>query len=435
MDTNYSDSNGWVDMPSTQPMGRLRLPTQNMDPPEQKEDQNISELSRMKLDEYPAPERQSVITNSSAMSYEPKQETVPTQQAFHTPSFDYSGFGGMIDSPQMYYLPYPINPVNTIGTLGSFATPNLYDRSSLPYDTTNLNINLAAAYPTTTAVYECVKCSQSCGVGAKPVNGGMMCANCSKQTLTQQQPQQQQPTTYQSQVIYTSPLGNPPILEVPPEAPTVKVAKSSKKSSSSVRSSQNAGASASRRQGLICSNCNGTNTTLWRRNADGDPVCNACGLYYKLHHIARPTSMKKDGALQTRKRKSKNGDSVPAIPRIRGERKYERTNGEKIPRAPRRSKADREMTSTSTVAATTFSPHADLYPTSSATAALQDQSAYYHYQWNTATGIMMDPNQVYAQTYQASLFRPDNIQVHVMPVQDDETKSAARDLEAVDGDS
>lgn len=28
-----------------------------------------------------------------------------------------------------------------------------------------------------------------------------------------------------------------------------------------------------KRQGLVCSNCNGTNTTLWRRNAEGDPVC------------------------------------------------------------------------------------------------------------------------------------------------------------------
>nr|USC30014.1 pannier-like 2 GATA456 [Acanthoscurria geniculata] len=41
--------------------------------------------------------------------------------------------------------------------------------------------------------------------------------------------------------------------------------------------------SASRRMGLYCSNCQTTNTSLWRRNSQGEPVCNACGLYFKLH--------------------------------------------------------------------------------------------------------------------------------------------------------
>ncbi|XP_015112412.1 uncharacterized protein LOC107038045 isoform X2 [Diachasma alloeum] len=64
--------------------------------------------------------------------------------------------------------------------------------------------------------------------------------------------------------------------------------------------------SASRRVGLSCSNCQTTITSLWRRNSCGEPVCNACGLYYKLHAINRPLSMKKDN-IQTRKRKPKGG--------------------------------------------------------------------------------------------------------------------------------
>lgn len=47
-------------------------------------------------------------------------------------------------------------------------------------------------------------------------------------------------------------------------------------------------------------------TSLWRRNAHGEPVCNACGLYYKLHGVNRPSTMKKD-SIQTRKRKPKGG--------------------------------------------------------------------------------------------------------------------------------
>ncbi|XP_064473954.1 GATA-binding factor 6-B-like [Ornithodoros turicata] len=60
----------------------------------------------------------------------------------------------------------------------------------------------------------------------------------------------------------------------------------------------------SRRMGLVCSNCNTTTTTLWRRNEEGEPVCNACGLYFKLHNVKRPLAMRKDG-IQTRKRKPK----------------------------------------------------------------------------------------------------------------------------------
>jgi len=41
-----------------------------------------------------------------------------------------------------------------------------------------------------------------------------------------------------------------------------------------------------RRQGLSCSNCHTTTTTLWRRNNQGEPVCNACGLYFKLHGVS-----------------------------------------------------------------------------------------------------------------------------------------------------
>ncbi|EHH28277.1 GATA-binding factor 4 [Macaca mulatta] len=61
----------------------------------------------------------------------------------------------------------------------------------------------------------------------------------------------------------------------------------------------------SRRVGLSCANCQTTTTTLWRRNAEGEPVCNACGLYMKLHGVPRPLAMRKEG-IQTRKRKPKN---------------------------------------------------------------------------------------------------------------------------------
>ncbi|XP_074619183.1 GATA-binding factor 2-like isoform X4 [Acropora palmata] len=72
--------------------------------------------------------------------------------------------------------------------------------------------------------------------------------------------------------------------------------------------------SAARRAGTSCANCHTTQTTLWRRNQNGDPVCNACGLYWKLHAVNRPLSMKKDG-IQTRNRKvsSKNKNKTKGV--------------------------------------------------------------------------------------------------------------------------
>ena len=60
--------------------------------------------------------------------------------------------------------------------------------------------------------------------------------------------------------------------------------------------------SATKRVGTSCANCETSQTTLWRRNEKGEPVCNACGLYYKLHKVSRPLSLKKD-SIQTRNRK------------------------------------------------------------------------------------------------------------------------------------
>ncbi|GAN10010.1 macrophage erythroblast attacher protein [Mucor ambiguus] len=44
----------------------------------------------------------------------------------------------------------------------------------------------------------------------------------------------------------------------------------------------------------VCSNCGTVKTPLWRRDIEGAPLCNACGLYLKLHNEKRPLSMKTD---------------------------------------------------------------------------------------------------------------------------------------------
>ncbi|KAG9074438.1 hypothetical protein FS749_014007, partial [Ceratobasidium sp. UAMH 11750] len=44
----------------------------------------------------------------------------------------------------------------------------------------------------------------------------------------------------------------------------------------------------------VCTNCGTTTTPLWRRDPEGNPLCNACGLFYKLHGVTRPMSLKTD---------------------------------------------------------------------------------------------------------------------------------------------
>ncbi|XP_019881580.1 uncharacterized protein LOC109609350 isoform X3 [Aethina tumida] len=59
-----------------------------------------------------------------------------------------------------------------------------------------------------------------------------------------------------------------------------------------------------RRVDLMCTNCGTQTTTIWRRNMKGEMVCNACGLYYKLHGVDRPVTMRRD-TIHTRRRRPK----------------------------------------------------------------------------------------------------------------------------------
>ncbi|KAG7192015.1 uncharacterized protein KQ657_002623 [Scheffersomyces spartinae] len=45
---------------------------------------------------------------------------------------------------------------------------------------------------------------------------------------------------------------------------------------------------------IQCTNCHTRTTPLWRRNPKGEPLCNACGLFLKLHGVVRPLSLKTD---------------------------------------------------------------------------------------------------------------------------------------------
>lgn len=57
---------------------------------------------------------------------------------------------------------------------------------------------------------------------------------------------------------------------------------------------------------IECTNCHTRTTPLWRRNPEGLPLCNACGLFLKLHGEVRPLSLKTD-VIKKRNRGSNGG--------------------------------------------------------------------------------------------------------------------------------
>jgi GATA-binding protein len=77
-----------------------------------------------------------------------------------------------------------------------------------------------------------------------------------------------------------------------------------------------------------CTNCFTQTTPLWRRNPEGQPLCNACGLFLKLHGVVRPLSLKTDvikkrnrgsgnttsNSTGTRSKKSSRKNSIAQIP-------------------------------------------------------------------------------------------------------------------------
>lgn len=69
----------------------------------------------------------------------------------------------------------------------------------------------------------------------------------------------------------------------------------------------------------VCKNCFTVTTPLWRRDENGAVLCNACGLFLKLHGRPRPISLKTD-VIKSRNRKgnhshSHNHSNTPPSPK------------------------------------------------------------------------------------------------------------------------
>lgn len=97
-----------------------------------------------------------------------------------------------------------------------------------------------------------------------------------------------------------------------------------------------------------CTNCFTQTTPLWRRNTEGQPLCNACGLFLKLHGVVRPLSLKTD-VIKKRNRSSANSLAVGAS---RSSKKSSRKNS--MQQAPSNLLASRASNGNSSESTTTI---------------------------------------------------------------------------------
>lgn len=65
----------------------------------------------------------------------------------------------------------------------------------------------------------------------------------------------------------------------------------------------------------VCQNCQTSTTPLWRRDELGSVLCNACGLFLKLHGRPRPISLKTD-VIKSRNRVKNSGQALKKAAKV-----------------------------------------------------------------------------------------------------------------------
>lgn len=81
---------------------------------------------------------------------------------------------------------------------------------------------------------------------------------------------------------------------------------------------------------IRCSNCGTGTTPLWRKDANGNSLCNACGLFLKLHGVMRPLSLKTD-VIKKRQRNKKTSTANNNGKKRSGALPHDQTKAVEIP--------------------------------------------------------------------------------------------------------
>lgn len=123
-----------------------------------------------------------------------------------------------------------------------------------------------------------------------------------------------------------------------------------------------------------CTNCFTQTTPLWRRNPEGQPLCNACGLFLKLHGVVRPLSLKTD-VIKKRNRSSANTLAVGTSRSKKSSRKNSVQQAPTMAAAPQSSRPPTSGASESPPAASSISGTTTRGPSSSGSATTTTSAA------------------------------------------------------------
>ncbi|KAI9277631.1 hypothetical protein BY458DRAFT_504654 [Sporodiniella umbellata] len=235
--------------------------------------------------------------------YEDPVSPNSTHSLFHPSSVD-NGFNYFSQSMPSYYHPQQHTASSPVGLFPQLEQPppNYFTADASPspvgFSPPHHEINAGAmsfedllkmyhVSPNTTqavAAAAAAVAASSVSVGTTPLPspGSHTVINALSSSLPSfpslpPQPQGHSPPVTHSKYTTLSRLANTPTEETPVKASS---AGSSRSNSSSMTTQ--------------CTNCATTTTPLWRRNPEGQPLCNACGLFLKLHGVVRPLSLKTD---------------------------------------------------------------------------------------------------------------------------------------------